>query len=424
MPPERLDLDRGLCRVEVLGQRQGALGRDLQVGPVDAVHHQAGQRHALFGQPVDEVGRLAEGVALRRWRRPGTSSAPRPAAGRSRLARCRKPPKIASKAATKVCRSVSSWPPRTFFSARRDQVEAHADQPERSAGAGQQHPQEAAVQQRAEVLGRVQEVQRRPGRRGVDHDQVPAAVVLGLRVQLTELLHRHVLLRARERRRQRLVERVLQDRLRALGRASAPPRPRRRSASCPASWRPGCRRRRVSSPLHRTRGVVQLADAERLRQPAGRVDGQHDHLAPRFGGAQGQRRRRGRLAHPARAADTRRSWSPGRRSSFSTSSTGAASSSSRRRSSAELALRSWPAMANSALSSMPAGSNATSATGTPKVARVARRRRWSRVRAASTANSSASALFFDVVEPRHARARSVAVGDACCSSLVVQRIRA
>ena len=59
---------------------------------------------------------------------------------------------------------------------RGHQVEPDAHQPQRSPGRRQQQPEEAAVEQRAQVLGRVEEVQRRPGRRGVHDDQVPATL--------------------------------------------------------------------------------------------------------------------------------------------------------------------------------------------------------------------------------------------------------
>jgi hypothetical protein len=50
------------------------------------------------------------------------------------------------------------------------------------------------------------------------------------------------------------------------------------------------------------RRVVQLAQTERLGQPAGGIDGQHDRLAPGLGGPQRERGRGRRLADPAGAA--------------------------------------------------------------------------------------------------------------------------
>ena len=53
---------------------------------------------------------------------------------------------------------------------------------------------------------------------------------------------------------------------------------------------------------HQTRGVVQGSQAHRLREPARRVDGQHDHMPAALGGAHADRGRGGRLADPAGAA--------------------------------------------------------------------------------------------------------------------------
>ena len=58
----------------------------------------------------------------------------------------------------------------------------------------------------------------------------------------------------------------------------------------------------VSTPDDRARGVVERLDAHRLGEPAGRVDGEHDDLAPALGRAQRERRRGGGLADAARAA--------------------------------------------------------------------------------------------------------------------------
>ena len=81
-------------------------------------------------------------------------------------------------------------------------------------GRGGEQPDHRAVEEPAHPVRGVEEVQRRPGRRGVDDDQVP--LLAG--PQLPQLLHRHVLLRAREGRRQRLVEGVGEDLLGPLRR--------------------------------------------------------------------------------------------------------------------------------------------------------------------------------------------------------------
>ena len=203
----------------------------------------------------------------------------------------------------KVCRSVSRPTAEDLVQRARDQVEAHADQPERSAGAGQQHLEEAAVEQRGRGA------RARPGspaRSG------PA-----------------------------------ECRPRSGPRSRSPPPRRAADRASPSPCTPACRRtgttapRRTGSPgstrplsgvewasttsskvrfmssiiasrlpplpasMPRTgRGVLSSsATPERLGQPPGRVDGEHDDLAPGLGGAQGERGRAGRLADAAGAAD-------------------------------------------------------------------------------------------------------------------------
>jgi hypothetical protein len=56
--------------------------------------------------------------------------------------------------------------------------------------------------------------------------------------------------------------------------------------------------------LHRARDVVQLVQAHRLREPARRVDREHDHPAAALGRPESDRRRRRGLADaPGAAAD-------------------------------------------------------------------------------------------------------------------------
>ena len=80
------------------------------------------------------------------------------------------------------------------------------------AGRRHQDAVEAVVEEAREAAGRLEEVERVAGRRRVDDDQVEAALL----VQLVELLHRHVLLRARERAGDVAVEAVRQDAPRLL----------------------------------------------------------------------------------------------------------------------------------------------------------------------------------------------------------------
>jgi hypothetical protein len=65
------------------------------------------------------------------------------------------------------------------------------------------------------ALGRVEEVERVGGGRRVEHDEVVPGVV----AQGVELLHRHVLGRARERAGDLLVDLVVEDAVARLGRS-------------------------------------------------------------------------------------------------------------------------------------------------------------------------------------------------------------
>ncbi|MCY1371936.1 hypothetical protein D9M69_591060 [compost metagenome] len=118
-------------------------------------------------------------------------------------------------------------------------------------------------------------------------------------MNLAELLHRHVLLRARERARQRDVERVGQDLLGLLGAGL------REHHLVEGALHVEHHRVEVTlalDPGDRARGVVELLDAHRLREPAGRVDGEDDDLAHALGGPQRERRAGRRLADAAGAA--------------------------------------------------------------------------------------------------------------------------
>ncbi len=87
---------------------EGTLGRQAaRAAAVDPVQHETHQRHPLGGQALHEVRGLAQRVPLRRRhhqeRRTGAWSSLYVAS-----ARVRKPPKVVSIAATKVCTSFSS----------------------------------------------------------------------------------------------------------------------------------------------------------------------------------------------------------------------------------------------------------------------------------------------------------------------------
>ena len=171
-------------------------------------------------------------------------------------ARARKPPNRVSKAATKVCMSLSTVAPRILVSALVIMPIPADISFGRAAGRRQQQPDEPAVEEAGEPLRCVEEVERRPRRRGVDHDQVVGAGLDRVAVELAELLHRHVLLRARR------TSSTARCRRGSPGSAwpspgwpGSPP-PRRRCASCRASSRRGCR---VPPTSGTGRGVLSSA---------------------------------------------------------------------------------------------------------------------------------------------------------------------
>jgi hypothetical protein len=130
---------------------------------------------------------------------------------------------------------------------------------------------------------------------------------LRIGVELPELLHRHVLLGARERAGQCDVERVLQDLSRLLRAGLAldhlvegalhVEHHRVERALVSRAGRAGRGHAR-----HRAGRVVELLDPHRLGQAPGGVDGEDDDAASPLGGTQRQRRRRRRLADATGAA--------------------------------------------------------------------------------------------------------------------------
>jgi hypothetical protein len=91
-----------------------------------------------------------------------------------------------------------------------ERLHRDARHPEVGARRHHQQPEDAVVEQPHEPSWRVEEVECVPGRRRVDDDEVVAPFV----VQLVQLLHRHVFLRAAERAADVAVETVLEDALR------------------------------------------------------------------------------------------------------------------------------------------------------------------------------------------------------------------
>ena len=140
------------------------------------------------------------------------------------------------------------------------------------------------------MLRGVEEVQRRACRGSVDNDEIPGAMGLRFAVQLPQLLHRHVLLGSGELRRQGHIELVLQDRL-GLLRRGVRDHDVVEGAFHVEHHRVQAAAGRSVDHGHWPRRVVELADAERLRQPACRVDGQHDDLAAGLRGAYARWRR-------------------------------------------------------------------------------------------------------------------------------------
>ena len=162
-----------------------------------------------------------------------------------------------------------------------------------------QQPQRPAVDEPGHPARRLEEVERVPRRRRVEHDQVVAPA----RPHLVEALHRHVLVRARHRPRQLLVDGVSQDPLGRLGRRCLLAHER-------IERRPGVQHGGVQAarPGHAVRGqvdrvlaVVGLGQAERAGQAPGRVDRQHEHAPAALRHARRERGGRGGLADAAGA---------------------------------------------------------------------------------------------------------------------------
>src|SRR6266540_57180 len=165
---------------------------------------------------------------------------------------------------------------------------------------GDQQAKGARVEQLVQVLRRVQEVERRARRRGVHHQQLVAP---GL-VQLVELLHGHVLLRAGQGRGEALVEPVGEDALGLLVVARLALDDLVEGAAHVQHHRVQAARLPQLRPLaaHRPRLVGEHVQAEGLGQPPGRVDGEHAGAPPLLRAPQRHRRRRRGLADPAGAA--------------------------------------------------------------------------------------------------------------------------
>ena len=162
--------------------------------------------------------------------------------------------------------------------------------------------QRAPLDEARHALRGVDEVERVARGRRVEHEQVVARLL----VQLVQLLHRHVLLRARHRVGDLLVDAVLQDAVARLlvGRVALHEivegalrvehhRPQLALHLDPV----GGEALRVDEPFL----VAQLRQPQRVCEPLGGVDREHGDLQPLRGHSHRDRRRRRRLADAAGA---------------------------------------------------------------------------------------------------------------------------
>ena len=160
------------------------------------------------------------------------------------------------------------------------------------------------VERLDEPLGGVEEVERVGGGRRVEDDEVEARVAL----HGDELLHRHVLLRARERGRDVLVELVVEELLRAFSGVdeclmTSSSKVRFVSSiiavSDPVSGQPAgreARRCRSSCASVDIRSSPRLSASRRAGSMV-----RHEHAPPALRRRDAERRRGRRLAHPAGA---------------------------------------------------------------------------------------------------------------------------
>ena len=150
--------------------------RGAGAGPVD---HQPGQRHPVLAEPLDEVRRLAQRVRLRRG-----DDEERRAVGLEQLERLlRALPEAAEERVEgghEGLHVAQHLRAEDLGQRVGDQAEPGGHQPGRPARRGEQQPDEPAVEEAREPLGRVEEVERRARGRGVDDDQVVAAVAPGV----------------------------------------------------------------------------------------------------------------------------------------------------------------------------------------------------------------------------------------------------
>ena len=139
-----------------------------------------------------------------------------------------------------------------------------------------QPAQQAAAEEVGHPARRVEDRQRVARRRRVDDHEVEVA----RRVEVVELFHREVLVAVHEAARDVLVQRIGEHRVASggVGRMAA-------DEFVPAGLRVEHRRPQLAAQWHRRvrrhphRRVPERRETERGRQPARRIDGQHEDLA-------------------------------------------------------------------------------------------------------------------------------------------------
>ncbi|EAU61811.1 hypothetical protein STIAU_1812 [Stigmatella aurantiaca DW4/3-1] len=161
----------------------------------------------------------------------------------------------------------------------------------------------AIIQEARQAPGGVEEVQRVPARGRVQHDEL----VLALVDVLIERLGCRVLLDAGHQLREEAVEAVLQDDAHRLGRGGQPPHHALEDDAGIQHPHVQLAFARGGAPVEDVGGHggglrAALGQAHGLREPPRRINGEHQHLAPRPRRGHAQRRRRRRLSHASRAA--------------------------------------------------------------------------------------------------------------------------
>jgi hypothetical protein len=295
------DLDQAVPEVvvEVGGgaARGGRGGRRVQ-----PVHDEGHERHRALDQPAVEVQRLLEGQGrgaghqheaglvaaehLVHLRRPLLEAGVHPLEGQEELGQV-----LQELQAQHAVGELQEEGPRP----RRDLQGQPAGHEVRL----QEPAQDAGVEEAHQPLRRLEEVQGMARGRGVEHHEVEALVP----GKVEQLLHRHVLVAARQRRGDLLVEAIAED--------AAPRGLVRRVALDQGVELPlGVEGHRPHAPalrgveaadVHLPRAVAQRLQAEAGDQAPRGVDGADQHAAALDRGTQGQGGRGRRLADPARA---------------------------------------------------------------------------------------------------------------------------